>query len=177
MPPKAKITKQMIIDAAFEIIRELGVESVNARTLAKRLECSTQPVMYHFSSVEEIKREAYKKADEYHSRCLMDIRECEYEPMVQIGLSYVRFAATEKNLFKFLFQSDHFSTQTLDGLADSEEIRPLIEMTAQMQGIDFERAKLLFVTRFLTMHGIASMLANNSMVYDEPYILSLVQNT
>ena len=33
MPPKAKITREMIIDATFEIIRNTGVETVNARTI------------------------------------------------------------------------------------------------------------------------------------------------
>ena len=45
MPPKAKVTREMIIDAAFEIIRNTGIEAVNARTVSKELNCSTQPVM------------------------------------------------------------------------------------------------------------------------------------
>ena len=52
MPPKAKVTKDMIIDAAFEVARESGVENINARTVAKKLNCSTQPVMYHFETIE-----------------------------------------------------------------------------------------------------------------------------
>jgi len=32
MPAKAKVTKEMIIDAAFAIAREAGVENINART-------------------------------------------------------------------------------------------------------------------------------------------------
>ena len=51
MPPKAKITKEMIIDAAFEITRESGIEAVNARTISEKLGCSTQPVMYHINSI------------------------------------------------------------------------------------------------------------------------------
>lgn len=51
MPPKAKITKDMIIDAAFEIARETGAENINARTVSKKLNCSTQPVMYHFATI------------------------------------------------------------------------------------------------------------------------------
>lgn len=47
MPPKVKITKEMIIDAAFEIARSEGAENINARTVSKKLGCSTQPVMYH----------------------------------------------------------------------------------------------------------------------------------
>lgn len=53
MPPKAKVTKDMIINAAINVIREAGVENINARTVAKKLNCSTQPVMYHFETIEE----------------------------------------------------------------------------------------------------------------------------
>ena len=56
MPAKAKVTKEMIIDAAFAIAREAGVENINARTVSERLHCSTQPVMYHFATMEELKR-------------------------------------------------------------------------------------------------------------------------
>ena len=56
MPPKAKITKQMIVDAGFELAREGGMEHVNARAVAEKLGCSTQPVMYHFQTIEELKR-------------------------------------------------------------------------------------------------------------------------
>ena len=52
MPPKVKVTKDMVIDAAFEIAREAGAENINARTVAKKLNCSTQPVMYHFATIE-----------------------------------------------------------------------------------------------------------------------------
>lgn len=55
MPPKPKITREMVVEAAFEIARESGRENINARTAAKKLDCSTQPVMYHFDTIEELK--------------------------------------------------------------------------------------------------------------------------
>ena len=67
MPAKVKATKEMIIDAAFEIARETGAENINARTVSEKLNCSTQPVMYHFATIEELKRAVYKKSDCYHS--------------------------------------------------------------------------------------------------------------
>ena len=56
MPAKAKVTKEMIVDAAFAIAREAGAENINARTVSERLHCSTQPVMYHFATMEELKK-------------------------------------------------------------------------------------------------------------------------
>ena len=64
MPPKAKITKDMVIDAAFEVVRKTGAENINARTVSEKLNCSTQPVMYHFATIEELKKAAYEKTDD-----------------------------------------------------------------------------------------------------------------
>ena len=74
MPAKAKVTKEMIIDAAFAVARETGVENINARTVSEKLHCSTQPVMYHFATIEELKRTVYAKADLYHSEFLMNLK-------------------------------------------------------------------------------------------------------
>ena len=74
MPAKAKVTKEMIIEAAFAVARETGAENINARTVSERLHCSTQPVMYHFATIEELKKTVYTKADLYHSEFLMNMK-------------------------------------------------------------------------------------------------------
>ena len=67
MPPRAKITKEMIVDTAFCIVQEEGIDKVTARRISEKLNCSTQPVLYHFATIEEIKDNVYKKADEYRT--------------------------------------------------------------------------------------------------------------
>lgn len=79
MPPKPKVTKDMIIEAAFEIARDAGAEQINARTVSERLNCSTQPVMYHFATIAELKQAAYAKANLYHSEYLQDVCESRKE--------------------------------------------------------------------------------------------------
>lgn len=61
MPPKPKITKDMVIAAAFEVVRKAGAENINARTVSEILNCSTQPVMYHFATIEELKKVLVRK--------------------------------------------------------------------------------------------------------------------
>ena len=58
MPAKAKVTKEMIIDAAFEIAKEMGAENINARTVSQKLSCSTQPVLYHFKASVDVPKTA-----------------------------------------------------------------------------------------------------------------------
>ncbi len=168
MPPKARITKEMIVNAAFEIAQSCGSENINARTVSSKLGCSTQPVMYHFKTIEELKKAAYQKADEYHSEYIMNIRS-DY-PMKDIGGNYLRFSTEEKNLFRFLFQSNSFSGSNILDLIDAEEIQPVIGILAREADITSEQAKIVFRSVFMCVHGYASMLANNDMTYDEESI-------
>lgn len=170
MPPKAKITRDMIVDAAFEIARSEGAENINARTVSGKLECSTQPVMYHFKKIEGLKKAVYQKADAYHSAYITDIHSD--NPMKEIGFLYIQFAAAEKKLFRFLFQSNEFSGKTISELTDAEELQPVITILSQEAEVSAEQAKSIFRSLFLIAHGYASMLANNEMAYDEETISS-----
>lgn len=170
MPPKAKITRDMIVDAAFEIARSEGAENINARTVSEKLGCSTQPVMYHFNKIEEIKKAVYQKADEYHSTYITELHSD--NPMKEIGFRYIQFAALEKKLFRFLFQSNEFSGKTISELIDAGELQPIITILSQETAVSLEQAKTIFRSLFLVAHGYASMLANNEMAYDEETVSS-----
>ena len=170
MPAKAKVTKEMIVDAAFAIAREAGVENVNARTVSERLHCSTQPVMYHFATIEELKRAVYAKADLYHSEYLMNMKKPTKGAALGIGMNYIRFAIEEPHLFRFLFQSDYFSGKTLLELIDADELLPVLSAMQNKLNMSIEQTKKVFLTVFLFAHGYASIIANNSMKYDEDII-------
>ena len=165
MPPKAKITKEMIIDAAFEITREHGIEAVNARTIAEKLGCSTQPVLYYFKTIGDIKSAVWKKTDDFHTDYIMDIRSS--EPMMDIGLNFIRFAATEKNLFRLLFQSDGLVEKEVTDMVWTGSASPMLEVLMRTEHVDLEGARSIFSTIGFYVHGFASLLANNSMEYNE----------
>lgn len=175
MPARVKATKEMIIDAAFEIASETGAENINARTVSEKLNCSTQPVMYHFATIEELKRAVYQKADEFHSEYLMNIAGNQNGTVLGIGLNYIRFAIEEPHLFRFLFQSDFFSGSTMLELIDAEELLPVLSAMQGALGMGMEQTKEVFLTVFLFAHGYASIIANNSLKYDEELINSRLE--
>ena len=170
MPPKAKITKEMIIDAAFEIARKTGAENINARTVSEKLNCSTQPVMYHFATIEELKRAVYTKSDHYHSEYLMNITNPQENVMLGIGLNYIRFAIEEPHLFRFIFQSGFAVENSLLEMIDSEELTPIISVMQKAMDRSTEQTKEVFITLALFVHGYASIITNNSLEYDEELI-------
>lgn len=170
MPPKAKITKDMVIAAAFEVARATGAENINARTVSKKLNCSTQPVMYHFATIEELKKAVYAKVDRYHTEYLMNIPETQGNVMLEIGLNYIRFGVKEPNLFRFLFQSGYAVHNNLLEMINSEELTPVISVMQKAMNTNMEQAKEIFVTLALFVHGYASIIVNHSLEYDEELV-------
>lgn len=166
MPPRAKITREMVIDAAFEVTRAEGAENVNARTVSKKLGCSTQPVMYHFAKIEDMKKAVYAKLNWFHTEYLLNIKPRE-EVMLGIGLNYIRFAVEEPNLFRFLFQSGFAVENSVLHMVDAQELKPVLSAMQEEMKLNEEQTKEIFLTLALFVHGYASIIANNSLEFDE----------
>lgn len=176
MPPKARITADMIIEAAFAIVRQRGAEALNARTIAEKLGCSTQPVLYQFATVEDVRKATYAYADQYHTAAIMQGLEESPMPLLTLGQNYIRFAAQEQQLFRFLFQSAGLGSSNLLTLMEDPCLAPMLGLIQQAMDIPPEAAKQIFTHLFLVVHGYASLLANNPIPYDENEVSSLLDS-
>ena len=172
MPPKARITADMIAEAGLAVVRCAGEAALNIRSVAMQLGCSTQPVMYHYSTAGALRAAVYAKADAFHSAYLM--QEEPGNPLLGIGLRYIRFAAREGCLFRFLFQSGGMKDTPLALLTASPDSAPFVQAVADETGLNAEQAEAVFTQLFMTVHGCASLLANNAMQYDEAYCGTLL---
>ena len=177
MPPKAKITKEMIINAGLSVVRNEGQESLNVRRIAAELDCSTQPIMYHYKTVDELKADIYAAADSLHAEYIMQTNDKADNPMLSIGLNYIKFAYNEKFLFRFLFQSDKLQNVGFSELIEGEETEFLLQPLVQQTGLTIGQAREAFETLFICVHGFASLLANNSMNYNEEQCVKMLTNT
>ena len=176
MPPKTRITKDMIINAAVEVVKQRGYEKINARTVSEQLHCSTQPVMYHFSTIDAMKRAAYARVDQMHTEYMMTVSpQC--DPLLGIGLNYIRFAVEEPQLFRFLFQSGYAQEHSMLEMIDSEELVPILAAMQEGAGLPMKQTKQVFLTVALFTHGYASIIANNGLEYDEKLVAKHLEQT
>ena len=175
MPPKTRVTEDKIVDAAIEVVRKNGYEQINARTVANQLHCSTQPVMYHFSTIDNLKKAAYRHADQLHSEYLMT--PCPgLDPILSIGIRYIRFAVEEPQLFRFLFQSGYVQENSLLDMVHSEELLPVLGAMQQGSGLSMEKTRDVFITVAMFAHGYASIIANNHLEFDEHLTAKHLEN-
>ncbi len=176
MPPKTRITAQMIINAAVEVARQSGFENINARTVSGQLHCSTQPVIYHFSTIDNLKKAAYRQVDKMHTQYMMNTPPG-LDPLLGIGMNYIRFAVEEPRLFRFLFQSGYAEENDLLEMADSAALVPVHTAMREGAGLSAQKTRDVFITVALFAHGYASVIANNDLVFDEKLIAEHLERT
>ncbi len=101
MTQRAVFTKEMIVEAAYQLTRASGWNGVTARTIAAKLGSSTMPLYSSLKSMEEIETEVRTRAE----ACMHDYQRKAYtqETRLNAAIGYVTFARDERNLFRFLY--------------------------------------------------------------------------
>lgn len=175
MPPKVKITKEDIINAAVDIVRESGAETLNARIIASVLDCSTQPVFSNFASMDELRFAVVERADaicgEYIKR---EIEKGKFPAYKASGMAYIRFAREEKELFKLLYMRD----RTGEVVSKESEIDKEMEnMVHNNTGLDSTNAKLFHLEMWACVHGIATMFATGFVDIEWELVSKILTDT
>ncbi len=160
MPPKAKFTKEEIIAAALQIVRESGLEAVTARELGARLGSSARPIFTVFDNMEEVLAGVEDMARELYRQYVE--RGLTQTPAFRgVGLAYIQFAIQEPKLFQLLFMSEK------SGANDVAHVLALIDRNYEVilksvqepYGLSRETADRLYRHLWIYSHGIAALCA------------------
>ena len=174
MPTKIRISKDMILDAAFEIVRKDGMEKLSNRELANKLNCSIRPIYYQFENVEEMQKELYLKIEQYFYKFILDNMVEGIPKYKQVGINYIKFAKKEKKLFQTLFMTDVGLTPdafVLKAGEDYKEIEKFIKISANIKEEDI---KDFHTKMWIFCHGIATLVANGTIKLTDNQIQDLL---
>ena len=163
MPPKPKYTKEEIVDAAYELTREKGIDAVVAREVGKRLHTSATPIFTVWNSMEELKEEVWKLAKQRYQQYMEGI--FDYTPSFkEFGMRWVGFAAEEPNLYRLLFLSKRETNHPYIRFKQEFEsiIIPLVEEIMQTFGLTKEDAEDLLKQMIMFANGIAAFVITDT---------------
>ena len=164
MPPKAKYTKEQIVEVAYQMVRQQGKDSLTARGIAAALETSTAPIFTVFHSIDELQQCVFEKAAE---RYRAYIQEGLSQPMgfKGSGLKYIQFAKDEPELFKLLCMQED-SRGVTHFLPEREPHTPQILQTiTDNYGLQSEQARQLYNHLSIYTHGLAVLYANKQCIF------------
>ena len=174
MPTKIRISKDMILDAAFEIVRQDGMEKLSNRELANKLKCSIRPIYYQFENVEEMQKELYMKIEQYFYKFLLDNMIEGIPQYKQVGINYIRFAKKEKKLFQTLFMSDIGLTPDAFVAKDGEDYKQIEKLIRKSANLKEEDIKDFHTKMWIFCHGIATLVANDTIKLTDKQIQDLL---
>lgn len=168
MPPKVKFSRDEIIAAALDIVREGGMTALTARSLAARLGSSAKPVFGLFENMQEVQKEVMLAANaEYQEFLYAEMMRGIYKPYKATGMAYIDFARKEKELFKLLFMRDRSDEQ---GDTRDESIADIIALISRNTGLSEEEARLFHLEMWIFVHGIATMIVTNYLDWEEEHV-------
>lgn len=166
MPPKAKFTRNEILDMALSITREQGMDAVTARELGKRLGSSARPIFTVFENMDEVREQVIVKARELYGK-YVEAGLQEPLPFRGVGIAYIRFAMQEPRLFQLLFM------RAVGEATDISRILPMIDdnynkilQSVQLPyGLERNAAERIYQHLWTYTHGIATMSATGLCSY------------
>lgn len=156
--PKQRITKEMVVDAAFELARSGGMEQVMIKNIADRLDCSVQPIYSYCRNMEGLRQEVMERVKKFvweYAAARIDKEDL----FRSTGRAYVQIAREEPYLFKLFILHRREGVCSLDDLYRSEASPETAEWISQRLHIGVEQAKELHLNMLIYTIGIGTIFA------------------
>lgn len=160
MPPKARYTREEIIEKAFEMTRRKGIDAVVARELGKELGTSSSPIFTAFRNMDELYAEVRKAALKEFEKYVSDA--LNYTPAFKyVGMKMVEFAMKEPKLFQLVYMKERDEMQTFATLVEEcgDTVSVCIDVVQRDYDLSREEAELLFRQAWIHTFGICVLVA------------------
>lgn len=177
MPPKAKFTRDEIIEAAFEIVREQGLDELTARALGAKLGSSARPIFTVFQSMEEVQHDVIAMIRRDYDR-LVDagLNRSDMPAFKGAGTSYIEFAITEPNFFRVLFMSEKAQKPEIKNVLPfiDDNYARILESVENLYGMSREDAEWLYRHLWIYTHGIATLCVTEMCTFSASEISTML---
>lgn len=156
--PKQRITKEMIIQAAFETARTDGMEQVLVKSIADKIGCSVQPIYSYCNNMEGLRTEVVKQVRLFLQNYLSAHID-KNDLFRSTGRAYLQFAKEEPHLFKIFVLHQRTGVSSLNDLYRTEANPHMAEFIADTLHIGLSQAKQLHLNMLIYTIGIGTVLS------------------
>ena len=171
---KKTITKDQILNAAYDLVATKGFSKFTARNIAAHMKCSTQPIYLEFKNMEDLKQSLFEKI-KAHLRDDIFAREVIGNPLIDMNLNYISFASEERSLYRSLYLEGHSEDEELyyfikdlfvQNMNRDDKLRLLSDATKES----------LFSAVWIVSTGVASLTSGGLIDLSDKEIVYLLNN-
>ncbi len=175
MPPKAKFTREEIIEAAFQIVRTEGLEALTSRALGAYLGSSARPIFTVFQSMDEVQQAVMDAAKMLYKQYVRRGLTWEH-PFKGVGTEYILFSIQEPKLFQLLFMTEQPQIPDFSGVLPliEESYGEILRSIQNDYGMSEPLAEKLYRHLWIYTHGIATLCATRMCRFTGDEISSMI---
>ncbi|MGX7199716.1 TetR/AcrR family transcriptional regulator [Enterococcus nangangensis] len=175
MARKKVITRQQILDAAYDLVAQEGFQKFTARNIAQHMACSTQPIYLEFRNMDELKEAVFDRIHDYLGEEIFT-KAITGDNVVDMGLNYIYFAKHENKLYKALYLEDYGGGERMHSFSYT--------MFSQRARKDEHYANLpedvinrLHTGTWITVTGLASLMSSNIIHPTQEQMIAIIQDS
>lgn len=156
--PKQRITKEMIVNAAFEIARKSGMEQVMVKNIADKIGCSVQPIYSYCKNMDGLRQNVVEQVNNFIQEYIASHID-ENDLFRSTGKSYIQLAKEEPCLFKIFILHQRKGISSLNDLYQAEANPHTAEFIADKLHISLLQAKQLHLNMLIYTIGIGTIFS------------------
>ena len=159
--PKQRITKDMIVDVAFEIARRSGIEKVMVKSIADELGCSVQPIYSYCTNMDGLRDDVGNKARSFIGEYIVSHID-KNDLFRSTGRAYIQLAKEEPNVLKIFILQERKNISSLKDIYEAETNSQMAEVIAEGLNISVECAEQLHLNMLIYTIGLGTIFSVSS---------------
>ncbi len=177
MPPKAKYTREEIVEVALKLAADKGLGALTARELGAALGTSSRPIFTAFKNMGDVLAEVRKAAFVHFGDYIRSGGDGS-PAFKQVGVRMISFAQEQPKLYRLLFMTEKPEARTFeDVFYNLGELAPVcIDTIKFVYDLDEEDAMFLFKQVWIFTYGIGSLIATGMCSFENDEIQSMLTN-
>jgi len=178
MPRSVQITKEKILTAALDVLIREGYSAVSIKSIARELNCSTQPIAWQFGNMDNMREALTMEAVTYANKKMMPTSTDCIEAFWQIGYGYINLAFDTPNLFRFVYmgESKNYCRDGFNSILTDKGNAVLIDKLYPYLNISREQAEILFQRMIVYTHGMVSLIVAGVLNCTKEQVYSIVKD-
>ncbi len=159
--PKQRITKDMVVEVAFEIARKGGMEKVIVKNIAEELGCSVQPIYSYCNNMDGLREEVCNRARSFIGEYMVSHID-KKDLFRSTGRAYIQLAKEEPNILKIFILQERKNISSLNDIYEAETNPQMAVAIADNLGISVEAARQLHLNMLIYTIGLGTIFSVSS---------------
>ena len=172
MARKKEIFKQQILEVAYKMAIENGVDSLTARKVAEAADCSTQPIYLEFKNMNDLRHQVLEMIQEKLKSSVFE-ESFVGDPLIDLELSYIYFAAKHPQLFRAMYVEGKFGSANISEFSMEIGLRKLEESYPE-NDFSEDKKRNIVTGSWIIATGIGALVATGKIEINQDQMVEII---